>query len=88
MGVGGGVVQLPLAAPLHKPKGEWRAGGRGLGLGGECAWQVCKISVQGECARWEVPHMGMGGCCAAASLHKSKGGWWAGVGGCGCECAR
>ena len=34
-----------------------------MGLGGECAWQVCKISVQGECARWEVPHMGMGGCC-------------------------
>ena len=68
---------LPWAASLHKSKGIGEQGGC---WGCECARRVCKISVQGERARGEVPHMGMGGCCAAASLHKFKGEWWVGAG--------
>ena len=60
------------------PRGNgdgWGGGLGGVSVQGKCARQVCKVSVQGECESGEVLYMGIGGCCAAASLHKSKGEW-------------
>ena len=73
--------------PCINPRGNCDGWGGGV-------WGV---SVQGECARGEELHMGMGGCCAAPIgccfapygwWHKFSRERWPGVGVGGCECAR
>ena len=82
----GAFLQLPLVSLVSVGGGTKAVGKSGLGgyvsVQHERVRRVCNASVQGEkCFIW-----GRGAVLQlplAASLHKSKGEWWVGVGGLG-----